>query len=124
MIQLNLLDLLYKPMVTKPVNLELGVLSGEADITFTLPHKRLAWDQAKIELHQHLDGQWMWSVSFNAGNHGAGYKVGPKWGKFAESKSDALFYASNELRFRLGDKNDRETKLILEWLNSLHLGLV
>jgi hypothetical protein len=69
------------------------VIAGPADVTLRLPHPRLAWDLAAIELHQHEDGRWMWAVHSSSG----GYKVGPKWGRFAATQDAARTYAAGEL---------------------------
>ncbi|MCR5943971.1 hypothetical protein FG152_24680 [Ochrobactrum sp. XJ1] len=121
MMQLNLFDLLHKPAVIRPVSFEAGVIQGEAAVTLFLPHKRMAWHQAEIELHPHTDGSWMWSTSYQTSNRGSGYKVGAKWGKFAQSKEDAFFYACKEMQEQLKAIPGHEVKLISEWLNSLSL---
>ncbi|MDX8513550.1 hypothetical protein [Mesorhizobium captivum] len=104
MTQLSLFDAMRGPAVILPV---------------VLPHKRLAWDQATIELHRHDNGLWMWSTSFHCDSRGSGYKVGPKWGKFAESKADALFHAVRELEDRLERIEGPTAALILSWAGGL-----
>lgn len=70
-----------------------SVLQGAADVTLRLPHPKMAWELAEIEVHQHEDGRWMWAV----GQSGGGYKVGPKWGRFAPTQLDAIRYGAAEL---------------------------
>ncbi|RWX72512.1 hypothetical protein [Mesorhizobium sp. M2A.F.Ca.ET.039.01.1.1] len=115
----DLFDALHKPPVIVPVDRDGPVVQGEADVSFVLPHKRLAWHQAEIELHRHDNGLWMWSASFNCGGHGSSYKVGAKWGKFAESKDDALFYAVQEIERRLEKSDGPEATAILKWARGL-----
>lgn len=91
--QLSLLDLMQPEPILRPVEPDGSVITGAVDITLRLPHPRLAWDLARIELHQHDDGLWMWSVHIC----GAGYKVGPKWGKFAETQASATYHAASEM---------------------------
>lgn len=73
------------------------VVRGEPDVTLTLPHPRLALPLATIELHRHEDGRWMWGVTMVGG----GYRVGPKWGKFADTRDEARRHAAAELLERI-----------------------
>lgn len=73
------------------------VVQGEPHEMLTLPHPRLAWPLAEIQLHRHEDGRWMWGVT----GAGGGYKVGPKWGKFAATRDDARRHAAAELLERI-----------------------
>ncbi|MCD1620829.1 hypothetical protein K7H20_22480 [Salipiger manganoxidans] len=82
-----------QPPRLEPVDPNGPVIQGEPDIVLRLPHSRLAWALAEIELHQHEDGRWMWAT----GTCGGGYKVGPKWGKFAATQQEATRYAAAEL---------------------------
>lgn len=116
--QLNLFDVLRRPPVTVAIDRNGPVIKGDVDETLTLPHPRMAWDYAEIELHRHTDGLWMWSVSWNADMGGGGYRVGAKWGKFAETRDDALYYACCELETRVrGD--GKEAALIMKWVAGL-----
>ncbi|TBY24640.1 hypothetical protein [Rhizobium leguminosarum] len=54
-----------------------------------------------------------------ADSEGSSYRVGPKWGKFAETREDALFFAVEELEARIGKKAGSDAALILKWLNAL-----
>lgn len=90
------LDLFATPVaspIIRPVDRDGGVIQGEPDETLILPHPRLAWPLARIDLHQHTDGTWMWGIT----RAGGGYRVGPKWGKFAATRDDALHWAVQEL---------------------------
>lgn len=91
--QLDMLGLMRPVPIRRPVIAHGDVIHGEADESLLLPHPRLAWDMAVIELHQHESGMWMWGVRHASG----GYKVGPKWGRFAYTRSDALYFAADEL---------------------------
>lgn len=91
--QLDMFAILRPPPILRPVEPHGPVVESDPDEVLRLPHPRLAWDLAAIELHRHSDGLWMWSV-----NHGCGgYRVGPKWGKFASTRDDALHHAAQEL---------------------------
>ena len=95
--QMSLMDLMRAPPQLRPVDPDGPVIQGEPHETLRLPHPRLAWDMARIELHRHTDRLWMWS----AGDAGGGYRVGPKWGRFAATRDDALHYAARELIARM-----------------------
>ena len=114
--QLGLFDTLRQPAIHLPVDRDGPVLRTEPDFTFRLEHPRLAWDRARIEIHRHVDGLWMWSTDHMADMSGGGYRVGAKWGNFAETREDALFYACEELDRRLGDKGGADSALIRKWL--------
>jgi hypothetical protein len=43
---------------------------------------------------------------------GGGYRVGAKWGKFAETRDDALFYACEELERRIVGRDTPDVMLI------------
>lgn len=84
----DLVDLMQPPALVRPVEPDGAVVAGE-------PHTVLRWQPnpkqhyrcAEIELHPADDGTWMWSASFCTGEGGGGYKVGPKWGKFAADRT-------------------------------------
>lgn len=61
----------------------------------SLPISRRA--DARIEVAQHTDGQWMWSTSWHEGFSGQGYAVGAKWGNFAPSRAVAITKAVAEI---------------------------
>jgi hypothetical protein len=62
---------------------------------------------------------WMWGWSFLIDNdRGGGYRVGPKWGKFAMSIEDAIYWACRELRQAIADgRNGKSKKMIECWLD-------
>ena len=91
--QLDMLGLMRPEPIRGPVLAYGEVVQEEPHETFILPHPRLAWDMAVIELHQHESGMWMSGVQHASG----GYKVGPKWGRFAYTRYDALYFAADEL---------------------------
>lgn len=123
MTQLDLFDVLRVSATIRPVEPHGSVIQCAPDETLTLPHPRMAWPYARIELHRHTDGKWMWSTSFQCGDHGNSYRVGPKWGKFAETRDDALFYACAELRSKMEIEKHADAKLILSWASSTAPGV-
>lgn len=117
--QLNLFDALHAPPVQVPIDANGSVVQGDVDEYLFLPHPRMAWHRAEIELHRHENGLWMWSTSWHCEEQGSGYRVGPKWGKFAESRADALFYAVREITSRLDGRDSADAKQIIAWAASL-----
>lgn len=77
----------------EPVDPVGPVIQGAPDVTLRLPHPKMAWDLAALQLHEHEDGRWMWATS----HAGGGYKVGPKWGRFAETQAEATRFAAAEI---------------------------
>lgn len=95
------------------------VIQGKIDEVLTLPHPRLRWARARIELHRHTDGLWMWAIGYHDdGGSGGGYRVGPKWGNFASTRDDALFYACEEMRDRMHGES-KALNAIRRWLDEL-----
>lgn len=119
--QLGLFDVMRAPAVRIPVDADGPVLNAEIepDFVFRLPHPRMAWDRAEIEIHRHSNGLWMWSTSYSADWCGHGYRVGAKWGNFAENREDALFYACEELERSLQGKETHDVLLIQKWVLAL-----
>ena len=119
--QLSIFDVMRAPPVSPDFELEDSVVKGQVDVSLQLPHKRMAWDQARIELHQHTSGLWMWGTGCNRGGDGWGYRVGSKWGNFAETKDDALYYAIDEIRKRLHRSVEKypADAGIMAWLETL-----
>lgn len=117
--QLGLFDALRRPPIRVSVAANGPVVRDEPDFTFRLKHPRYAWDRAEIEVHRHDDGLWMWSTSFNADMGGNGYRVGAKWGKFAETREDALFYACEELQEKVAGRDTADIFLIRKWVAAL-----
>jgi hypothetical protein len=52
----------------------------------------------KIELAMH-DGLWMYGTAYdNSTNfYHTGYRVGPKWGRFSQTRDEAISLAKKEL---------------------------
>ncbi|MAC81460.1 MAG: hypothetical protein CML66_25755 [Rhodobacteraceae bacterium] len=118
--QLSLFDALRSPPIVVPVQPNGEVIQGDPDEFHFLPHPRLAWHRGEIELHQHTDGGWMWSTSAHVGDWGYGYRVGPKWGKFAECRDDALHYAVEEIVARLTGRRDQKAAAeVIAWARGL-----
>lgn len=65
--------------------------------TIELGDRRLG---LRIELARHTDGRYMWGTRFHTPTGGQGYRVGPKWGKFALSPIEALQHARLEIAER------------------------
>ncbi len=121
--QMNFLDLMEPPVAVmiEPVQPMGQVVQGEPDETLVLPRPGNANPLAEIELHRHVDGRWMWSASHCLLN-GAGrsYKVGPKWGRFAATRSDALRAAVDELTERLSKREACSSiPKIISWARGL-----
>ena len=79
--------------------------------------------RARVQLCQHTNGLWMWSSSIYYVNGGRSYRVGPKWGNFADTKDEAIHAACDEIR---GDMADLRSPTpanalgqISHWLDSL-----
>lgn len=117
--QLGLFDVLRKPPVVIPVDRDGQVVQGDVDEHLFLAHPRYAWNRADIELHCHESGLWMWATGWCDGSGGGGYRVGAKWGKFAETRDDALFYAVRELTDRLASRGSPDAALIVAWARGL-----
>ena len=66
----------------------------EIDDTITLGDRRLG---LRIELARHHDGRYMWGTSLHTPTGGCGYRVGPKWGHFADTIMDAARRARQEI---------------------------
>lgn len=58
----------------------------------------------RLEIAQHSDGRWMWSASTLTPAWGASYRIGPKWGQFAQSRADAISAACAEALQRIVPK--------------------
>ncbi|MDP3458149.1 MAG: hypothetical protein Q8S09_02640 [Hyphomonas sp.] len=85
------------PPIIRPIDVNGSVVKGEPLETLEHRDAKKVWLHAAIELHPHTDGLWMWSASLMGAEGGRSYKVGPKWGKFAECRRDALFHAAAEI---------------------------
>jgi hypothetical protein len=113
--QLNMFDLMVQASEIRPIDPYGPVVEGPADHTLRLEHPKMAWDIATIEIHRCQESRkWMWSTASHTRDGGGGYKVGPKWGKFAPSASDALHWAKDELFKRIGGRASAKEKLEIE----------
>lgn len=117
--QPTLFDALRAPPVRLPIEPDGCVIAGEPDETLRLQQARGPWEMARIELHRHTDGLWMWSTTWHTKGGGGGYKVGAKWGKFAESRDDALHYAVVEIESCVEKLDCPDAKAILTWARGL-----
>lgn len=81
------------------------------DVRLKPPSKAVS--SITIEIAQHADGLWMWSTSGVIRKEYRGYRVGPKWGLFAETRQDAITAACNELAER------SPTPGVLAWIEQL-----
>jgi hypothetical protein len=117
----TLLDLMHAPAIKRPVQPDGEVLAGDPDETLRWqPDPKRLYLHAWIELHRHTDGNWMWSTTCSTSLGGWGYKVGEKWGQFAETRADALHHARRELIDRLVGRNDSDMdKRIITWAENL-----
>ena len=114
---------LRAPAVIRRVDPDGPVIQGKIDEVLTLPHPRLRWARAQIELHRHTDGLWMWATGYHDdGGSGGGYRVGAKWGNFAQTRDDALFYACEEMRTRMHGEG-KALAAIRRWLDELATNL-
>lgn len=52
-----------------------------------------------IQIAQHDDGLWMWATSYFFKYSSHGYQVGAKWGKFSNTRQEAITAATQELLF-------------------------
>ena len=76
--------------------------------------------EMKIELAKHTDGRWMWARSCTTNMAYSGYRVGPKWGKFAATRGDAIWAACQELRaFVQKHPAWKQQKAALKWLERM-----
>lgn len=117
----TLLDLMHAPAIRRPVSPDGPVVQGAPDevLCWQLDPKK-HWQKAVIELHRHTDGTWMWSTSCSTSLGGWSYKVGEKWGHFAETRADALHHARRELIDRLTMREHGDAiKRIVTWAEGL-----
>lgn len=120
--QLDLFSAPSRPLIIRPVDKDGSVIRGKIDEVLTLrdPKRPRGCPWAEIELHRHTDGLWMWAknCSDNIGN-GGGYRVGPKWGRFAETRADALAAAKDELRRAVASHQNAYGNAVRRWLEGL-----
>lgn len=111
----DLLDMMHELPIQRPINPHGSVV--QHNINEVLEHE---YGVAKIELHQHEDGLWMWSTSFQFKEHGRGYRVGPKWGQFTKTRNDALYWATRELQDQIAKHpEDERAHKTANWIGRL-----
>ena len=122
-VQLDMFDLMVRAAEIWPVKPNGSVVKGTPDHILRLRHPKFASDIATIEVHRcRKSGKWMWSTAFHIHHSGSGYKVGPKWGKFASSASDALHWAKAELCQGIHNRASAEENLkIKAWAEQIAL---
>ncbi len=87
----------------------------EIDDEITLGDRRLG---LRIELARHRDGRYMWGTSFHTPTGGCGYRVGPKWGHFADTILAAAQCARQEITERATQfAEGKKVVQLLEQLN-------
>lgn len=97
-VQLSMLDLFRPEPSRRGVDPDGMVITGCIHTILWLPHPRQKHGElARIEVHPH-EHRWMWATAFSLEYGGSGYRVGPKWGHFADSIEDAIFWAVRELQ--------------------------
>jgi hypothetical protein len=115
----SLLDMMRSPPIRKTVDPDGPVCGPDADVeTLALPQAKRSAPLAEIQIAKDADGHWMWAVLWQTGEAGHSSRVGPKWGRFAASRADAVFHAAGELiaameKYRrwLSGRNEREAAL-------------
>ena len=75
----------------------------------------------KVEIWIELardEERWMFSASFQTNISYSGYRVGKKWGKFTNSRADAIHFAAEEIKARSAGKECEQqiVKLITQLL--------
>lgn len=115
--QLSMFDLFRPPPILRSVDSDGRVVVGRIHTILRLPHPRQKQnDLARIELHPH-ENYWMWATSFSLEQGGNGYRVGPKWGHFAVSMEDAIYWAVRELQKGLSQYGQSKSRVAIErWL--------
>jgi hypothetical protein len=116
--QLSMFPLLRPEADRAEVDLQGMVVSSRVHTVLRLAHPmEEGKDTARIEIHPH-EGRWMWSTAFCIDGHGgSGYRVGPRWGKFAASMEDAILWAVHELQANVSQySQSRQRDDIQRWL--------
>ncbi|MEM1088183.1 MAG: hypothetical protein AAGH90_10660 [Pseudomonadota bacterium] len=121
--QLSFFDTMRAPAIRKPVERDGRVIRRKIETVLRLAHPKLAWAQARIEVHPSGE-YWMWATGYNTGQGGSGYRVGEKWGKFAHTREDAIYWACNEIRTALAKREETKgTRSIQRWLSEIEASL-
>lgn len=117
---LPLLDAMIPPPIRRPVDVDGQVIPID-QIDEVLSWEGTGfWNRARIELHvDRTSGLFMWASSFGAHERGSGYRVGPKWGKFAPTRESALHWAVAEIKERMGEPRAACDRKIVAWLDGL-----
>ena len=96
--QLSMFDLFRPAPLFRAVDPDGMVITERIHTVLRLSHPRQKQDDlARIEIHPH-ESYWMWATAFSIELGGSGYRVGPKWGHFASSMEDAIYWAVRELQ--------------------------
>lgn len=65
---------------------------------------RVSLPRADVLVAQHVDGRWMWGITFATVEGGEGFYPLPKWGRFAPTERAAIEAGLAELIARLGQR--------------------
>lgn len=116
-IQLSMFDLFRPAPIRSAVDPDGMVVAGRIHTILRLPHPRQKQhDLARIEIHPH-ENHWMWATAYNLEQGGSGYRVGPKWGHFATSMEDAIYWAVREMQKGIAKySNSKGCDVIERWL--------
>jgi hypothetical protein len=110
--QLSLFDVMHEPPIRQPVDPDGPVVTDGIDEVWELKGRHACAVLARIEVHRDGDGGYfMWAISHPNG----GYRVGPKWGRFAVTAYDARFYAARELIDYVSARPGPETQAVIAW---------
>jgi len=106
---------LFEHCVARPEVDPNGSVTKHPKVTHRLSAPKNAMPIAVIQLHPHCDGRWMWGVSYTLSHRGSGYQVGPKWGRFATSETEAKCCAIDELIRGIDGAICDQSRKIREW---------
>lgn len=117
----SLLDLMRAPPVRRRVDPDGTVVKKPKTVLEHYPRGiKCPWAYGRIQIHPHDDGTFMWATCWGTSGHGSGYQVGAKWGKFAETHDDALYWAAEELITALQHfPGDSDGVKIIAWARGL-----
>lgn len=115
------LDLFWPQPIIGPVDPHGEVIQSHIHtvLELHLPKHRSA--SARIEIHPHEDGTWMWATGLQRPDGtGRSYRVGPKWGKFALRMEDAIYWGVRELRDAIANEGQSTWGTALsKWLSTI-----
>ncbi|KZN20817.1 MULTISPECIES: hypothetical protein [Pseudomonas] len=114
-------------MRTAAIQLEMfapPALPQQSVLTVMRPHRWAHMPMSEVELAEitveAYEGRWMWSVWICSRNGASqGYKPFPKWGKFADSRPEAIIKAADEMRDILHRLTADEQVRVTEWLGNI-----